>query len=282
MRVRQPLKWHGGKYYLAPKIVAMMPPHTHYVEPYAGGLAVLLAKNPEGVSEVVNDLDGELINFWRVLQRPESFELLKRRLEATPFSREEFEDAGEPALDPIDRAANLFIRVRQSFSALRRSWSPHQYRARRSMGGNVSAWINSIDGLQAVHSRLIRVTIENRNAIDVIRQHGNEGTLFYCDPPYMHETRTARTAYNHEMTTEQHLELLNTLLNIKGKFILSGYPSAMYDGFGRNAGWNRREIETSNHSSHQKQGETKRRMTEVLWFNYSLEEPCTTQLKTAA
>src|SRR3954470_20390106 len=93
-RISPPLKWHGGKHYLAPKIVALMPPHTHYVEPFAGGLSVLLARNPEGVSEVVNDLDRDLTNFWRVLQRDDLFVLFRRTLDATPFSEVEWRDAG--------------------------------------------------------------------------------------------------------------------------------------------------------------------------------------------
>src|SRR5712692_646888 len=85
-RITPPLKWHGGKWYLAPKIVALMPPHTHYVEPFAGGLSVLLAKDPEGVSEVANDINGHLSNFWRVLQREDEFSRFRRILEAMPFS----------------------------------------------------------------------------------------------------------------------------------------------------------------------------------------------------
>src|SRR6266849_8236074 len=90
-----PLKWHGGKHYLAGRIVALMPPHTHYVEPYAGGLAVLLAKSPDSVSEVVNDLDGRLTNFWRVLQDEAMFSELQRLVEAIPFSAPEWRDATE-------------------------------------------------------------------------------------------------------------------------------------------------------------------------------------------
>jgi len=92
-RTFPPLKWHGGKHYLAPKIIALMPEHTHYVEPYAGGLSVLLAKDPEGVSEVANDLNGDLTNFWRVLQQDESFGRFRRTLEAVPFSEAEWRDA---------------------------------------------------------------------------------------------------------------------------------------------------------------------------------------------
>ena len=247
----------------------MMPPHTHYVEPYAGGLAVLFAKPCEGVSEVVNDLDGELINFWRVLQRPESFELLKRRLEATPFSREEFYEARDgEQLDPIDRAASLFIRARQSFSGNRKDFSPPPRRVRGGMNGSVNGWLNAVDGLPEVYERIRRIAVENTDAIKLIKHHDSLQTMFYCDPPYLHETRVVTDAYNAEMTKEQHVELLNTLFDIKGKFVLSGYPSPLYNDFAALAGWNRREIDVANYAAG---GETKRRMTEVLWYNYNLE-----------
>src|SRR5438046_2238485 len=92
-KLSPPLKWHGGKHYLAQKILSLMPAHVHYVEPYAGGLAVLLAKNPQGVSEVVNDLDGELTNFWRVLQSRETFERFQRIVQAIPFSEVEWDES---------------------------------------------------------------------------------------------------------------------------------------------------------------------------------------------
>src|SRR4051812_13153368 len=92
-RITPPLKWHGGKGYLAADIIDLMPEHHHYVEPFCGGMAVLLRKDPEGVSEVANDLSGDLTNFFRVLQRPESFEKFRRRVGAIPFGRVEWDHA---------------------------------------------------------------------------------------------------------------------------------------------------------------------------------------------
>jgi D12 class N6 adenine-specific DNA methyltransferase len=109
-----PIKWHGGKHYLAKRIVALMPPHLHYVEPYAGGLSVLFAKDPEGVSEVVSDLNGDLTNFWRALQGTDSFAAFRRVFEAVPFSEPEWQDAcaglrDHPDADPVQRAIWFFI-----------------------------------------------------------------------------------------------------------------------------------------------------------------------------
>src|SRR3954468_1633586 len=106
-RLTPPLKWHGGKHYLARRIVALMPRHTHYVEPFAGGLAVLLAKDPDGVSEAVNDLDGGLTNFWRVLQGEDTFAAFRRIVEVVPFSEAEWDTSAAPATDPVQQAVRF-------------------------------------------------------------------------------------------------------------------------------------------------------------------------------
>jgi DNA polymerase-1 len=133
-----PLKWHGGKHYLAKRLIDLMPPHLHYVEPFAGGLAVLLAKEPDGVSEVANDLDGRLINFWRVIRNDETFARFQRQVEAIPFSRREWEDAAavlaDSAADPVARAVAFFVRVRQSLAGRGDTFTPlSKTRTRRRM-----------------------------------------------------------------------------------------------------------------------------------------------------
>lgn len=264
----QPLKWHGGKHYLAPKIVALMPLHTHYVEPYAGGLSVMLAKEPEGVSEVANDINHELANFWDVLRSESSFELFRRICEATPFSEEAYRKAhddrtGSP---PAWRAWAFFVRCRQSLAGRMDCFAPlSKTRTRRGMNEQASAWINAVDGLPAVHARLRRVAILNRDALEVIRQQDGPSTLFYCDPPYLHETRTSKDVYAHEMGREQHENLLSVLSGIQGKFVLSGYRSGLYDMIASQSGWNRHDFELPNNASG---GESKRRMVECAWCNF--------------
>jgi hypothetical protein len=143
-RTPSPLKWHGGKHYLAARIVALMPPHTHYVEPFAGGLAVLLAKDPEGVSEVVNDVDGDLVNFWACLRDGLAFGIMRRQLQAMPFSEADWKAAGCPdeaegywarsPRAPVDQAIAFFVRVRQSMAGRRQSFAPlSRTRTRRGM-----------------------------------------------------------------------------------------------------------------------------------------------------
>jgi DNA adenine methylase len=274
--VNLPLKWHGGKYYLASKIVALMPSHLHYVEPFFGGGAVLLARDPEdnglwlfpnkGVSEVVNDINGRLINFWRVLKDPETFESFHRRLAATPMARQEWEEAHShvDGDDAIANAVAFFVDCRQSRSGMMTTFtSVTRNRLRRRMNGNTSEWLSAVEGLPDVHRRLSRVLIENMKARDLIAREDTPATLFYCDPPYLHETRTAPNVYSHEMTESEHRELLATLIACKGKVMLSGYPSTLYDSALKN--WTRHTFELPNNAAG---GETKRRMTEVLWCNF--------------
>lgn len=263
-RISPPLKWHGGKWYLATKIVALMPNHTHYIEPFAGGLSVLLAKDPEGVSEVVNDLNGDLTNFWKVLQKPSYFARMRRTLEAVPFSENEWRDAEKPSSDPVERATRFFIRCRQSLAGRMGGFAPlSRTRTRRGMNEQASAWLNAVEGLPAVHARLKRVAILNHDALDVIREQDGPDTLYYLDPPYLGETRTAETVYTHEMDAEKHAELLDTIRGCKGRVMLSGYPSEMYDR--RLQDWTRYEFALPNQASGGKQ---KRRMTEVIWCNF--------------
>lgn len=264
-----PLKRHGGKHDLARRIIAIMPPHTHYVEPYFGGGAVLLAKEPEGFSEVVNDLDGELTNFWVVLQQPDLFRQLHRWVEATPCSEVEFNRALEPELDPVERAWRFFVRCRQSLAARGKAFTPlAKTRTRRGMNELPSAWLAAVEGMPAVHARLKRVVILSRPALEVIRTEDGPQTLFYLDPPYLHETRSTTTEYGQfEMSQDDHVALLTALEKIKGKFILSGYNSILYDNFSKVNHWSRRDIEITNHAAG---GKKKRTMTECLWANYPL------------
>jgi DNA adenine methylase len=266
VKLNSPLKWHGGKHYLAKRIVSLMPPHIHYVEPFAGGLSVLLASNPEGRSEVVNDIHQELMNFWRVLQAEFTFRDFKRELEAIPFSEVEWEEAGiiEPGASPLRRAVKFFVRCRQSLAGRMDSFAPlSRTRTRSGMNEQVSAWLTAIDGLLEVHNRLKRVVNLCRPALDVIRQQDGPDTLFYCDPPYLHNTRSSVGQYKHEMTEEDHIELLDDLKVCQGKVIISGYPSLLYEK--RLKGWTYKTFDLPNNAA---SGISKRRETETVWMNF--------------
>lgn len=267
-----PLKWHGGKSPLTDWILPLMPAHKHYVEPFAGGLAVLLSKEPDGVSEVVNDLDGELSNFWQVLRDGYAFGEFKRQIEATPFSKSEFTDAGEldPDDDDVERAVKLFVRCRQSRQGLRKNFATlSKNRVRRTMNEQVSSWLTAVEGLPEVHERLKRVVIFNEDAIKVIQREDSPNTLFYCDPPYVHSTRVSTKDYACEMTLDDHRRLLTALSEVEGKFMLSGYGNALYDEFAIKNGWRRENHEIDCKASSAK---TKPKRLESLWMNYEGQE----------
>lgn len=256
--------------YLAKRICALMPPHLHFVEPYAGGLAVLLAKRFEGVSEVVNDVDSDLTNFWNVLKRPADFYAFQRVIEATPFGEHEWEDAGEDlkreGLNPVERAVAFFVRCRMSLAGRMDSFTGvTRTRTRRGMNNEVSAWLSCVEGLPTVHERLKRVLVLNRHALDVIAGQDGEGTLFYVDAPYVKDTRTAPDVYAHEMTDQQHEDLIGLLLKCKGKVMVSMYHHPIYDALHQQHGWRLVEFDISNHASGSK---SKRRMTECLWLSW--------------
>jgi DNA adenine methylase len=283
--VTPPLKTHGGKHDLARRIVALMPPHLHYVEAYGGGLSVLLARDPTdtrlwrphpdkdgrsvpGVSELANDLDGRLMNFWRVLQDPDTFGRFVRQVQAIPLSREHWNAAHvhQYGNDPVADAVAFFVDTRQSLAGRRQGFtSITRSRTRRGMNGNVSEWLSAVDGLPLVHERLRRVLLENLPAVELIRREDRPSTLFYLDPPYLHETRTARKVYREfEMTEEDHRKLLDVLRSVKGRVMLSGYPSKLYDA--ALSGWKRHTFPTPNNAAG---GSNKREMTEVLWCNFA-------------
>lgn len=274
-KLTQPTKWHGGKNYLAPWIISHFPEHVHYVEPYFGGGSVLLQKPVdwvEGHSEVVNDLNGDLTNFWCVLQSEKLLSDFQRIIDAIPFSQFEFKHSdelngltAEHGLG-VQRAVWFFVKYRQSRQGLGKDFATlSRNRTRRGMNEQVSSWLTAIEGLPEVHERLKRVVILNRDAIDVIKQQDGPRTLFYLDPPYLHSTRSSTGEYEHEMDIDDHSMLLASLCEMKGKFILSGYHNVMYDKTARHFGWRCEEKQIDNKASSAK---TKELKTECLWMNF--------------
>lgn len=266
-----PIPYHGGKSYLAPWIINHMAPHTRYVEPYFGGGSVLFHKPYEGISETVNDLDGRLMNFWRVLQDPDSFSQFTRRVQAVPLSKVEWLEAkeGMEQGSAVDRAVAFFIRIRQARGANLDGGEEHYTtptsRTRRGMNEQVSRWLSAVESLPEVHSRLKRVEVYCENALEVIKRLDGSNTLFYLDPPYLRQVRVVKDSYAHEATTAHHLALLKLLTTIKGKFLLSGYSSPLYSQYARRYGWQVREEEVAKHSSAKS---SKPKAVECLWFNY--------------
>jgi DNA adenine methylase len=259
--------WYGGKYSHLNWLLPLLPKTLHYCEPFGGSAAVLLNREPSPV-ETYNDIDGEIANFFKVL-RDQKEELIYA-IGMTPFSRQEFRVAiekevnGETISEP-ERARRFFIRARQVRTGLAQTatvgrWANCLKTSRAGMAGAVSRWLGSVEGLEYIASRLLRVQIENENAADVIKRYDSKDTLFYCDPPYPHGSRGDKNAYKYEMVDEDHEKLAAILHKIKGKVALSGYRCALLDELYKN--WNMQVAETKKALS------VKSNRTEILWTNY--------------
>ncbi len=261
--LRPPVKWHRGKRYLCRKIIAYFPPHQTYLAPFGGAASVLLNKPPAEV-EVYNDRDRRITRLFRVLR--DHGDEFRRLLTLTPYSEAEFEQAAQPAGTEIEQARRDFVRWRMSLGGRGDSFSFTLHRVRRHMADVVSGYLSMIDEeLPAVIDRLRRVQIVNRPAPEAIRTWDGPDTLIYCDPPYVHETRHegSREVYGVEMSEADHRELAATLHACRGKVVLSGYPSPLYDAL--YAGWRVVTFDIANHAAG---GRTKARKQETLWLNW--------------
>lgn len=261
-----PFGWYGGKFSHLDWLLPLLPKCHHYCEPFAGSGAVLLNRKPSPI-ETYNDLDGEVVNFFRVL-RDEGDPLIKA-IGLTPFSREEFAIACQldPAQTSWERARRFYVRARQVRTGLAQTasigrWANCKDTSRAGMSGVVSRWLGGVAQLSAIAERLIRVQIENRPAIDVIQLYDSPKTLFYCDPPYVHDTRGDSKAYRHEMTDEQHAELADALNAAKGMVAFSNYDCDLIHRLYPPNRW--RKIVGPAKTNHS----TKDTRTEVLWVNY--------------
>ena len=261
-----PFGWYGGKFSHLDWLLPLLPSCHHYCEPFAGSGAILLNREPSPV-ETYNDLDGEVCNFFRVLR--DHKDALVEAIGLTPFSREEFALACglDPDVFPVERARRFYVRARQVRTGLAQTasigrWANCKETSRAGMSGVISRWLGGVEALPEIADRLLRVQIENRPAIDVIRLYDSESTLFYCDPPYIHATRGDAKAYGHEMTDEQHRELAKVLNSICGMVAVSNYPCHLMDALYPAPRW--RKIICPARTNHS----TKDKRVEGLWINY--------------
>jgi DNA adenine methylase len=259
--------WYGGKYSHLSWLLPLLPDAHHYCEPFGGSAAVLINRDPSPV-ETYNDLDGEVVNFFRVLreQRDELIEAIS----LTPFSREEFVTAIQEPVDGLsnlERARRFYIRTRQARTGLAQTASPGRWAtcrdtSRRGMGGAVSRWLGSPHELAEVAARLIRVQLDHRPAIEVIHAYDSPATLFYCDPPYPLDSRNGNKAYSFEMTDNEHVLLAKVLHEVEGKVAISGYRcDLMEELYGD---WRRIDADPKLCPSVNKERQ------ESLWVNYDL------------
>lgn len=257
--------WYGGKFSHLNWLLPLLPQCHHYCEPFAGSAAVLLNRPPSPV-ETYNDIDGEVVNFFRVL-REHKDELIEA-IGLTPFSREEFYQAvstNEELISDVERARRFFVRARQARTGLAQTaslgrWANCKNTSRAGMSGVVSRWLGSVESLPEIALRLLRVQIENRPAIEVITLYDSPDTLFYCDPPYVHATRGDDKAYSFEMDDAAHRQLAEVLRRCTGKVAVSGYCCDLMDELYKD--WRRDDAPPKHCHS------IKKLRQEALWMNY--------------
>lgn len=256
---RPALRYHGGKWILAPWIISHFPEHRIYVEPFGGAASVMLRK-PRCYSEIYNDLSGDVCNFFQVVR--DYGELLKLRLQNTPYARAEYVKARAVVdMTDVERARATVIRSFMGFGS--GSTGQHYntgFRSNANRNGTTPAhdWVNYADRMDTLIARLRGVVIENKAAISVIEQQDGPSTLFYVDPPYPLATRNNRHVYEHELGESDHRSLAVALHKVQGKVLIGGYPCPLYDEI--YAGWrfvSRRAL-----------ADGARKRTEILWMNF--------------
>ena len=263
------IRYHGGKFRLASWIIGYFPEHRCYVEPFGGGASVLLKKEPSE-AEVYNDLDGDVVNLFRVLRNKETAQQLIDACALTPYSRDEFNCAYEDSDNRVEQARRLVVRAAMGFGSAGATKGRTGFRldTKRNSATAQRIWARQPDNLAAVASRFAGVLIENRSAIQCMRDHDTTSTLHFVDPPYVHETRVEaakNSAYRFEMTNEEHVELLNALKELSGAVIVCGYNSDLYNN--ALTGWKRVTRTTAANGF---AGSVQR--TECLWLNPAAQQ----------
>lgn len=267
MITRPALRYHGGKYRIARWIISHFPEHRTYVEPFGGAASVLL-KKPRSFAEVYNDLDDEVVNLFQVLRDPQLAAQLKHACERTAYARAEFELAYQPCDDRVERSRRLLVRSFMGHGSSGIRLHRTGFRSNNGRTHTIPAhdWQNWPASVPTFVERLRGVIIEKRPAAQVIAAHDGPDTLFYVDPPYPFSTRSQKRVgndlyhgYRHELTDAEHAELIDQLLGVEGKVIVSGYSCPLYDRAFK--GWRRFKRAT--------RSDRARPRTEVLWVKPS-------------
>lgn len=271
------LRYHGAKFRLAPWVISHFPQHRCYVEPFGGAAGVLLRKEPS-YSEVYNDLDEDIVNYFRVLRDPAQSARLIEICQLTPYSRTEFKlaYADQPEC-PIEKARLTVVRATMGFGSAGATFGDTGFRSdtKREYGNPIHVWNKYPAAIAELNARLSNVLIENKPAISVMANHDAPTTLHYIDPPYVPQTRerfSRMRYYRHEMTIDDHETLLEFIKTLKGYVVISGYESDLYSSI--LTGWSVKS------KSSRASGNTGSKMrTECLWINPAAAEALAKQKK---
>lgn len=262
--MKPPIPYFGGKITTGPTIAALFPPHAHYVEPYCGSLAVLLAK-PRSGHETVNDLDQALMTFWRVLRDEPT--ALARICRLTPHSRAEHQASYDLTGSDLEVARRVFVQLTQGRAGARKRTGWRHFVKPTGVTSMPDYLDTYVGRIYEAAERIAGVSLESMPALDLIAKYGaDEDVLLYVDPPYLGTTRCRSwDGYHHEMRAEaDHRALAEALHACKAAVVLSGYASDLYDRE-LYPGWDRHTIAASTG-----QGGTWANRTEVLWSNRPL------------
>ena len=270
---KSPINWYGGKFYMANDIIELFPEHNMYVEGFGGAGHVLFKKKPSPI-EVYNDLHSGLYNLFKLLRDDSLRDELIKKITLTPYSREEFmncKKTWQNESDIIEKVRKFYTAIMQSVGGTGSGgWCYTKTKSRRGMSMAVSRWLGNVDdNMVDLIERIREVQIENLDIIDLIIKYDREDTLFYLDPPYIQDTRSAKKVYDHEMSIDKHKELVDTLLNIKGKVVLSGYDHEVYKPL-ENNGWKKVLLgEYSKRSQRDNDGALDKGQ-EFVWINFDI------------
>lgn len=252
------LKYPGAKNRLASWICEYIPKHDVYLEPFAGSLAVLFNKQRSHI-ETVNDIDGEIVNFFRIL-RDRSKEL-EWAIRFTPFSRSEYKAAYESSNDELEQARRFAVKCWMGFGCGNLYQNGFKSGQQTNSPNPAKAWSELPDILKLATERLKGVQIENLPAVELIERYDTEDVFIYADPPYLHGTRK-NYLYKYEMQDSDHEELLKALVRHPGKILLSGYDNDMYNDMLHE--WHKEHKDT--------RAEGGCRRIETLWMNYDISQ----------
>ena len=270
-RIRKPIKWPGGKGRVVGRLLLLMPYHKVYVEPF-GGSAALLFNKPRSAIEVYNDIDGELVNLFRVIKDEDRFNEFRRRVELTLYSRAEQREAQEARGrgGKVDRAVNMYVAIMQGISGSgERGLGVGKTELRDGMNAATHAYLRCVAMLPEVYERLRGVTVEAGGYREVIERYDGGRTFFYIDPPYVMDKRKEGLEYKHEFSKREHEGLLATLRQVEGKVLISGYDNELYREL-EGEGWDTLSWSSKLGAMTIKKGGKRPPRVETVWANYDL------------
>jgi DNA adenine methylase len=260
---KAPITWFGGKSRHLHWMLDQFPSHRVFVDAFGGSGAVLLGK-PESAVEVYNDIDGRLVNLFRVLRDSKQSAAFELATSLTAYSREEFELAKLPSDDPVESARRFFVTCRMSHGGNGLNWSYSTGSAANGISSAVRRYLAGVERLPEIVERLRHVQVESQPAIELLRRYDSPETLFYLDPPYVPGTRV-NGGYRFEMSLDDHRALVDAALRLEGMVVLSGYQSELYEPL-RIAGWQIKSKEVTASTS-----PNRALRTEVLWIKGGIE-----------